>query len=97
MITKEEARAWLDSIVDATLAYRKPLQYGSYSWEYAKAYEPWCGNVPIHDLASVIKALGVPLVRVYSPAPDADEINFYYRGLLFTDYIRPKRIGKKTA
>ena len=96
MITKKEAQAWIDRIADARLAYEEPLRYGGCSWEQAKTYEPFCNRiVPVHHLKVVIEALGLPMRRVYSHVPDADEIHLEYKGLLFTDYEHPKRIGKE--
>lgn len=96
MITRKEAQAWIDRIADARLAYEEPLRYGGCTWEQAKAYEPFYGRrVPVHGLKYVIEALGLPMRRVYSPAPDADEIHLEYRGWIFTDYEHPKRIGKE--
>lgn len=97
MITRKEVHEWLDSIVDATYTYRKPLQYGSMPWEYAKTYDMTCEDVPVHDLKSVVELLGLPVRRSWSPAYDADYILLEYKGLRFTDYARPKRIGKKVV
>lgn len=96
MITREEAKAWLDRIADARLAYAEPLRYGDYKWECVETYEPFYEDrVPVHKLKVLIEALGLPVRRVYSPCKTQDEIHMEYRGLLFTDYIYPKRIGKK--
>ena len=97
MITREEAYAWIDSIVEATYAYRKPLQYGTQPWKSAKTYDMTCGDVPVHALRSVVELLGLPVRRSWSPSYNADYIILEYKGLRFTDYAYPKRIGKKVS
>lgn len=95
MITREEAKAWIDRIADARLAYAEPLIYGDCCYERIQTYEPFYKKeVPVHGLKVLIEALGLPVRRVYSKRPDADEVVLEYRGLLFTDYAYPKRIGK---
>lgn len=95
MIIREEAKAWIDRIADARLAYAEPLVYGDCCYERIRTYEPFYENrVPVHGLEVLIEALGLPVRRVYSERPDADYIVLEYRGLLFTDYAHPKRIGK---
>lgn len=95
MITKEEAKAWIDRIADARLAYAEPLRYGECTYDRIQTYEPFYENrVPVHGLEVLIEALGLPVRRVYSECKDADEVVLEYRGLLFTDYAYPKLIGK---
>lgn len=95
MITREEAKAWIDRIADARLAYAEPLRYGERSYDCIQTYEPFYENrVPVHGLKVLIEALGLPVRRVYSERPDADSVVLEYRGLLFTDYAHTKRIGK---
>ena len=95
MITREEAKAWIDRIADARLAYAEPLRYGECSYDRIQTYEPFYKNeVPVHGLKVLIEALSLPVRRVYSKCEDADEVVLEYRGLLFTDYVYPKRIGK---
>lgn len=95
MITREEAKAWIDRIADARLAYAEPLMYGERGYECIRTYEPFYENrVPVHGLEVLIEALGLPVRRVYSERPDSDYVVLEYRGLLFTDYTHTKRIGK---
>lgn len=96
MITREEAKAWIDRIVDARVAFGEQLRYGSGEWDRLETYEPYYENrIPVHGLKMLIESLGLPVRRVYSNVKDADEIVLEHRGFLFTDYIYPKRIGKK--
>ena len=98
MITREEAQAWLDKIADARLAYAEPLYCGDIEWKRIETYEPFYDNrVPVHQLKLLIEALGLPVRRVYSTCETKDEIHLEYKGLLFTDYIYPKRIKKEVV
>lgn len=101
MITREEAKAYLDRVTEAWVALLTPIHPEDELWLGDNVHHiDECTKRQIHlsDIKPLARALGHPFIRV-DFSENSDKVYFHYNGfeIFSLEMYGAKRIGKKSA